>query len=228
MNAGLLTYKLCDRGFDCEHCPLDAALHGASPAATPLREVSAEPTRGMNMTFPADRVYSAGHTWLQHLDAQTERFRFGLDAFATALIACPHRVRWNLVPRELRRGETICAIDFNGGSLLLGAPVMARLCGRNEALDDDPAAIVTAPYGEGWIADLTRVAESDSNGLLSAEAGEEQARLDMRRFRRRIALHLLAEAGSIGALADSGMLMSDPRCILGSAHYLELVRELVH
>lgn len=32
MDAGVLTFKLCDRDFDCEHCPLDAALHGTSPA----------------------------------------------------------------------------------------------------------------------------------------------------------------------------------------------------
>ena len=25
MSAGLISYKLCDRGFDCENCPLDAA-----------------------------------------------------------------------------------------------------------------------------------------------------------------------------------------------------------
>ena len=26
VTAGVLNYKLCDRDFDCEHCPLDAAL----------------------------------------------------------------------------------------------------------------------------------------------------------------------------------------------------------
>lgn len=31
MSAGLLSYRLCDREYDCEHCPLDAALRGAPP-----------------------------------------------------------------------------------------------------------------------------------------------------------------------------------------------------
>jgi hypothetical protein len=27
MDAGVVNYKLCDRGFDCDRCPLDQALH---------------------------------------------------------------------------------------------------------------------------------------------------------------------------------------------------------
>ena len=27
MDAGVVNYKLCDRGYDCERCPLDQALH---------------------------------------------------------------------------------------------------------------------------------------------------------------------------------------------------------
>lgn len=27
MDAGVVNYKLCDRGYDCERCPLDLALH---------------------------------------------------------------------------------------------------------------------------------------------------------------------------------------------------------
>ena len=27
MDAGVVNYKLCDRGYDCERCPLDQGLH---------------------------------------------------------------------------------------------------------------------------------------------------------------------------------------------------------
>ena len=27
MDAGVVNYKLCDRAYDCERCPLDQALH---------------------------------------------------------------------------------------------------------------------------------------------------------------------------------------------------------
>ena len=32
MSAGLVAYKLCDRGFECEGCPFDQAMRGARPA----------------------------------------------------------------------------------------------------------------------------------------------------------------------------------------------------
>jgi hypothetical protein len=36
MDAGVVNYKLCDRGFDCERCPLDQALH-RRPSARPAK-----------------------------------------------------------------------------------------------------------------------------------------------------------------------------------------------
>ena len=32
MSAGLVAYKLCDRGFECDGCPFDQAMRGARPA----------------------------------------------------------------------------------------------------------------------------------------------------------------------------------------------------
>jgi hypothetical protein len=36
MTAGVLTYKLCNRRFDCEHCLLHQALSADDLAAEPL------------------------------------------------------------------------------------------------------------------------------------------------------------------------------------------------
>lgn len=33
MRAGVIRFWLCDRNFDCDNCPLYAALKGARPAA---------------------------------------------------------------------------------------------------------------------------------------------------------------------------------------------------
>lgn len=35
MSAGLVAYKLCDRGFECESCPFDQAMRGALPPPAP-------------------------------------------------------------------------------------------------------------------------------------------------------------------------------------------------
>ena len=49
MSAGLLRYRLCDREYDCEHCPLDAALRGAPApphAAPPSLGTAVDPADG--------------------------------------------------------------------------------------------------------------------------------------------------------------------------------------
>jgi glycine cleavage system H lipoate-binding protein len=228
MRAGLLNYKLCDRDFDCEHCPLDAALRGG-PSAMPLPgHAPASPGRRVG-TLPDDRLYSWGHTWVQPIAEGDECLRFGLDGFATSLIDAPRQVRWTPSTRPLRRGETICEIELDGGFLVLGTPVEARLRRRNHALENDPAHLVTAPYGDGWIAELVPAGDGAGDDLLSAEAAREQARMDRQRFWRKVALHLLAGSGTAGTtLADGGELLTDLRQVLGGTLYLQLVRELIH
>lgn len=98
MTAGLVSYRLCDREYDCDHCPFDAALRGitveaegANPsargwgsrrpeatleaAATEAAEASrgdsgarAARRRPGSGEFPGDRRFGAGHTWARGVD----------------------------------------------------------------------------------------------------------------------------------------------------------------
>lgn len=227
-SAGILTYKLCDRDFDCEHCTLDVALRGGSLGIAPYRALLA-PGPGPRV-FPEDRLYTTGHSWLQAIGGPDDRrWRFGLDAFAAAIIARCSEVRWQVSDRLLARGETFCQIDLELGMLSVGAPLRGAVVDGNRALRDAPCRLVTAPYGEGWILDLMAVDLSEIDGLLTAEAASQNARLDLQRFRRRVALQLLADTVDRDrSLPDGGELVADLRQMLGGPAYLNLVRELIH
>jgi glycine cleavage system H protein len=229
MSAGVLSYKLCDRHFDCECCPLDAALRRRPAISAGGRAAWGEPRRHPGVEFPDDRRYSRGHTWLQRVAGSPGRWQFGLDEFAAALIACPRQVRWRAVSGLLQHAETICTLEFDDGALHIGAPVVARLGCRNGVLGDDPEKVIADPYGGGWLAELIDVEECAQAELLRAEDARAGASLDLRRFRRRIALHLLAD-DSNSALPDldNGLAAADPRRMLDGGGYLQLVRELVH
>jgi len=228
MNAGVLTYKLCDRNFDCEHCPLDAALRGVSRPMGFPPEASGELGRRA-ATFPDDRLYSSGHTWLQPLEGSEGRIRFGLDSFAASFLPRPRHIRWTGLPGPLDRGEELCEIEFDAGVLTLDMPVDAQVSRWNRALEDDPTAVVTAPYGKGWIVELVLAAKGEMESLLMAQAAQKQARLDCRRFRRRLALQLLVNDDGFGpTLPDDGRLLTDLRQILGEPRFVTLLRELVH
>ncbi len=228
MTAGMVKYKLCDRHFDCEHCGLDAALRGPSRESDSSGRTQRPQPRRPATEFPADRVYAPGHTWL-HADGERERVRLGIDSFAASLLAMPRRIAWGATPRLLRQGDAILSLEFDDGELIIAAPIVARLLDCNLALDQRPERMLTDPYGDGWLVTLTDVEPAAMAALFSSAAARERTRLDMRRLRRRIALHLLAEDGdcAMPTLIDNERC-ADPWHALGGIGYVGLIHEIVH
>jgi glycine cleavage system H protein len=315
MTAGLLSYRLCDREYDCDGCSLDAALRGGGEAAgrrslgghrdaawcaAAARAAEADgdgglpgaanrpagSQRGAEATaagagdrpgpdgrplsahprgeLPDDRLYAPGHTWLRPCGAGgNDRFRFGLDAFAAALLEPPRAVRCAAAGRRLLAGETASELDLDGGVLALALPVAGEVVAANAACRRDPSLLVADPYGHGWLLeiaatpdgtaprpggapaalpapaatpgpDLTAAAASPADAaapvppLFPAAEARRRAVHDLRRFRRRVALDLLAADQSLGTtLPDGGEPLLDLRALLGARRHLELVRELV-
>ncbi len=220
MSAGMVTYKLCDRDFDCDHCPLDVSLRGNPPEGAVDRPGATAP-----WNYPADRSYSSGHLWIQpRSDDAPETCRIGLDALAASLLGACRKVRWSC-PRELARGEPFCELELDVGSLSLGAPKAGRLEAHNEALADDPASILANPY-EGWLVEM-RLQEATEKPWLPATAARERSELDLRRFRRGAALRMLVDRELGPVLADGGSRLTDLRQMVGPAAYLELLRDLI-
>jgi glycine cleavage system H protein len=228
MSADVLSYKLCDRDFDCDRCPLDAAIRGECLKG-PGQMALLAPDGNLN-AFPEDRIYSTGHSWVQAVDGQSDRLRrFGLDAFAAAIVGRCREVKWEPPQREFSQGDTICEIDLGIGMLPLRAPVAGAAIDGNRSLWEEPNRLVTDPYGEGWIIHLVLEDPSELEGLLAAEAAREQMRYDLRRFRRRVALRLLADTETVGpCLADGGEPLADLRQMLGGTAYLDILKELIH
>ena len=235
MNAGLLTYKLCDRGFDCEHCPLDAALRGTTCAERfggrrfERREAEAEAEAEAGQ-YPNDRLYSSMHTWIQRVRGAADRVRCGLDGFGAMALPEPMRVRLATPPVRVERGERLCEIRFERGALRLASPVAGEVTAWNRELDGDPGAIVRSPYAAGWIAELRLREPLERIPLVSAERAKAQARMDARHFRRRMAFQLLA-GDSNGSTSNGtngdGRLYSDVRQWLGWPRFFELLQEVV-
>jgi glycine cleavage system H protein len=228
MTAGLVSYKLCDWDFDCRRCPLDAALRGGAPA--PIQESLLPGTIRRGEGFPGDRRYAASHTWVASgLGPGDPLLRVGLDGFAAAVLPRPLGVSWSASPRELGRGDVVCEIELAGGIFPVGAPVGGRLERGNPALREQPGLIVESPYHDGWLVELAPSgADAALEGLLDAEQARERTALDLRRFRRRIALHLLADAVPGGpCMADGGEVLTSLPEILGGSRYLETLREIL-
>jgi glycine cleavage system H protein len=223
MSAGLIRYKLCSRELDCEHCPLDAALRGDQAARVGQEELAASSSRAIE--FPADRKYSSRHWWVQPASTSGAA-RLGLDALATALLGAPTAVVWAPGVEPVALGDALCTLDLPFGALTLTSPLAGGSARPNPALEQDPSLIVTSPYGEGWLTAVEGAVEGPE--LVDASAIRQRSSHDLRRFRRRVALHLLAELEEVGpTLADGGRPLTDLRRMLGPRRYLALIQELV-
>jgi glycine cleavage system H protein len=228
MDAGILTYKLCDRGFDCEHCPLDAAIRGAPCVSESPCGETGRRARTL-VEFPADRLYSSSHCWLRPVEATEDRIRFGLDSLATSMMPDPVHARIPSPPLHLERDQRICELRFGSGVLRIGMPITARIVGWNRALERNPRLIVDEPYGDGWIAELTTEPPVKIDHLFSADAIREQTRLDCRHIRRRIAFLLMADDRPCTHSASNGglQLYTDLRECVGWPRFMELLQDLV-
>lgn len=226
MDAGLLAYRLCDRGFDCEHCPLDAAMSGACQRIDPVARRLPAGTCPAT-TFPDDRRYARGHTWVKPIDDREGRVRIGLDGFAAPIIRRPVNLHPGVGAAARRAGDLLGSIEIEEGQVPIGAPVGGRVVSWNPALTDEPVLAACDPYRAGWLAEMIGVPRGAWLRLLDPQAARRQGQFDARRYRRRLAYELLsdAEEGDRPAWSESGTELSR---LLGPARYLAIVREFVH
>jgi glycine cleavage system H protein len=225
MHAGLLTYRLCDRGFDCEHCLLDAALRGR------LSQVEGSVVLEGGSAGGAvcdDRLYALGHTWVQRL-ADGDACRIGLDAFGAALLGRVARVEWSRSDSVFEPGDPMCEIDLGLGTVSVCAPVGGRLVRRNEALRFEPALLIRAPYEDGWILELIAADPAELDRLAAPRVATDRMNADLRRFRWCLALRLLADLRADEGLAAGGCpALTDLRHVVAGYDYLDLLRQFIH
>ncbi|MFG0336247.1 MAG: glycine cleavage system protein H [Maioricimonas sp. JB049] len=99
--------------------------------------------------IPGDRQYSENHLWLQPAD---NAFRVGLTAWSVRLLQDVYFLDWNIDPdTSIGHKQEIGQIESSKAVSALYAPADGRLLAFNEQLLDDPSAINTDGYGDGWL-----------------------------------------------------------------------------
>lgn len=241
VDAGVLNHKLCDRGFDCEHCPLDAALRDSG-------EVCGEDERGLTLTnvpFPGweelpDTVrplleplhelplcdaarYSTRHVWVRM--TASGMARIGLDAFAARLLPDGAQLVTVANRSEVREGEAFGWVYAWNKTLPLPAPVSGVVvCRRGEHLDS-MRALRAHPYTDGGLLTI-----SPTVGTL-ATARVYPPAVHARRIQRhetslaaRLQRALECRDDDIGpCLNDGGVPVSSLPELLGAERYWKLV-----
>lgn len=103
--------------------------------------------------FPTDRMYAKNHMWAQSTDEGS--FRFGFSAYAVRLLQDVYFLDWLLdAPAKLSESQEFGSIESKKAESALYAPAPGELLQFNDALMEDPSAINTDKYGDGWLFDM--------------------------------------------------------------------------
>ncbi|MBI5838386.1 MAG: hypothetical protein HZB25_14195 [Candidatus Eisenbacteria bacterium] len=231
MTGGILSYQLCERGFDCDHCPLDAAIrcHFKRPERGADESAAAVPVE-RPASLPGDRLYSRNHCWVRVHGRTPERHRLarvGIEpGLADALLA-PKAVVLPSVGEHLKRRRTHMWIVTDGGTFPISAPTDGVVSAVNANLAQHPYRLGTDPLEEGWAFEMD-VCENELRGgsLLATEQAKREFRDDHARFQNRLADALRGESPRLGAtLADGGVALQHVSDMLGAVKYFTLLQQ---
>ena len=115
--------------------------------------------------YPEDLRYTAEHEWVQ---VRGDVVRIGITAFAQDALGDIVYVTLPDEGAELEAGRPCGEVESTKSVSDIYAPVAGTVAARNEALDASPELVNTAPYGDGWMFELSGVDAAAVEGLLTA------------------------------------------------------------
>lgn len=223
MTAGLVAYKLCDREFDCEHCPFDVALQGGPQRS---EEQPGEKIRSARWEFRDDRRYHSCHGWVMSLSKTS--VRYGVDVFAGRLLDHVTSVVLPPIGNHLLQGRPACWMMDESELIPLCAPITGTVLRRNSEVQQNPSLVTTSPYDDGWLLEVQSDTGLDEYpDLISAEELRERTAHQLKKLQER-GLHRPSTEAELGpTLADGGEPVDDLRRKLSTRRYHRLVLQFL-
>lgn len=244
--AGVLSYRLCGRNYECERCELFHALQGGggqdpalecAAAAAPPSDATAAVDCQVNpyvwrllegCELHLDRPYSPGHTWLR--EEGPERVAVGLDGHVMRIIRPVDDIVTPRVGAWLKRGEPCGWIMRGRAAIPLHTPLSGEVLVVNDRYRSAVRRGKSTGDGDQWLFRLAaHEAVDDVPELYRGERTLlwflEKIQLLKRHLREAVAPGTPAALGSI--MADGGAPPS-VEMVLGRERFEALVEELFH
>jgi glycine cleavage system H protein len=221
MNTGLISYKLCDRNYQCESCPFDQAMRNEEcvennfqGSEVDLMEES--PKGGSSTQINGSIFYHPDHCWVKVEDP--EKVRIGIDDFLTQLIANVKVVILPQVGNFNNQGECYAHIIQEDHILPVISPLSGSIQAVNLRLRKKPELIINDPMGDGWL--IIIKPENLENDLKNLLFGKKALLWYQRKEREIIAranLMLKHNPKAVGpTMQDGGVNISCLRDMLGT------------
>lgn len=101
---------------------------------------------------PSELRYTAEHEWVQVVGEDV--VRFGITDFAQDALGDIVFVTLPSVGSQVASGSACGEVESTKSVSDIYAPVSGQIIARNDAVETSPETINSAPYGDGWIAEV--------------------------------------------------------------------------
>ena len=119
------------------------------------------------LVTPHDIGYTKDHEWAR-LDGKI--IRIGITDYAQDQLGDIVFFEAPEVGKTLKKGEECGTLESVKAVAEIYMPVSGEIIGVNTALEQSPDLVNTAPYTDGWIADVKPSNLSEMEGLMSHDA----------------------------------------------------------
>lgn len=242
--AGLVSYKLCDRNYECDDCPFDQVMRQRSTSvSTSTKEQPAShtvpgPAKQETLSDvisdifggpfsekpPGDRVYSRGHVWV--MKGTANAFRVGIDHYAARLLEGVGSMVFPQAGASAVRDNPCAWIICDDGTIAVQSPVDGTIRTVNPLLMESPTVVRGDPYGLGWLAEISS-GEDPSGICLDASAMEAESMNQFASLKREIIGEFDSRPPALGVtLMDGGSPPHSLKDVLGTARYISLLQKL--
>lgn len=122
------------------------------------------------MNVPENLKYSKEHEWVK---VEGDVAIIGITDFAQGELGDIVYVEVDTVGDDIAQDEIFGTVEAVKTVSDLFMPVSGEILEFNEALEDNPEAVNSDPYGEGWMVKVKMSDDSELDGLLDAAAYQE-------------------------------------------------------
>jgi len=145
------------------------------------------------------------HSWARR--ASSKCVVTGIDDFAQRLVGPVDSIETGKLGERVAEGDVIAVLHHGEREIPVRAPVDGTISGINPVLARDPAAVNRAPYGRGWLVELTPNAATVKDSFKNLLGGDTAMRWMRGEVDRLVSMTAPPELGQ--TLADGGELGAD-------------------
>ena len=174
-----------------------------------------EAVRGLE--WRSKPFYSSAHLWLRD---RGRVVRLGLDGVAARLLARSEDVLLPAVGTALAKGTTLALFQAGTRRVAVPSPIDGVVTSVNSRVNMTPAVATHAPYGAGWLVEMS---PTEGGWRTMPRAAAARQWFDTEAARLQLALDRAREISA----ADGGVSMVPPGHLLSDQQFEQLAAELL-